>query len=89
MDSLYEIVSNDKYDETTKINISYKKLKLISESGLVAPTIHRYLYPHVKSRFVEITFDNWDVALMLPVQQFKKASKEKVWRDSEKKIYNR
>jgi len=41
---------------------------------------------HVQSRFLEITADEWDIAVMLPVESFAKASTSKVWSDSEDKF---
>jgi hypothetical protein len=40
----------------------------------------------VQSRFVEIPADEWDIAALLPVEQFEKATKHKVWADSRKKF---
>jgi len=86
MDSLYTLATDDRYDEKTKLAISYKITKGISAHKEVAPTIHRYLYEHVKSRFINVYSSEWDIALFLPVAQFKKASQQKVWRDSRAKI---
>jgi hypothetical protein len=35
---------------------------------------------------VEITADEWDIAVMLPVESFAKAKKNKVWSESEDKF---
>jgi hypothetical protein len=40
----------------------------------------------VQSRFLEITADEWDIAVMLPVESFAKAKKNKVWSESEDKF---
>jgi hypothetical protein len=50
------------------------------------PCIKRYLFSHVQSRFLEITADEWDIAVMLPVESFAKAKKNKVWSESEDKF---
>jgi len=80
MDALYDLASNTKYDEGTKLKISYEILKNVSK--IYKPTFKMYLNEHVRSRFLEISSTDWDMALFLPVEKFEKASKSKVWRDS-------
>lgn len=82
MDQLYTTASNDKYDSTTKLRITYDILKGASKFRLFRPCIKRYLFSHVKSRFLFIPAEEWDMALMLPTARFQKASKNTVWRDS-------
>jgi hypothetical protein len=41
---------------------------------------------HVQGQFVEISASEWDIAALLPVEQFEKANKNKVWADSRKKM---
>jgi hypothetical protein len=50
------------------------------------PCIKKYLYKQVKSRFLEITADEWDIAALLPTEYFSGASKNKVFSDSRKKF---
>ena len=82
MDALYELTNNKRYDESTKLRLSYKVLQSASKYKYFAPCIKRYLIDHVRSKFVEITADKWDAALFMPLHRFKKASAEKVWRDA-------
>lgn len=86
MDALYTIASNDKFDEKTKIQASYNTLKGATKFNLFKPTLHKYLNSHVQSRFIEVFSSEWDIALFLPVEAFKKATKAKVWRDSQRKL---
>ncbi len=79
MDALYSTVSNTKYDESTKLQISYDILKKASRFRLFKPTFKHYLAQHVKSRFIEIQPSDWDVALFLPTERFKKEDKGTVW----------
>jgi hypothetical protein len=60
--------SNSKMDETTKLRITYDILARSKRLASAArPCIKRYLYTQVRSQFVEITADEWDKALELPV----------------------
>ena len=82
MDQLKAFANNKKYDETTKLRISYDLLKGFSKIPRARPTVHRYLTAKVNSKFVLINADEWEVALFLPVERFKKASKKKIWAHS-------
>ena len=86
LDKLSTILNNHDYDETTRLRISYDFLKRASKIYEATPCIKRYLSSHVQSRFLEITADEWDIAVMLPVESFAKASASKVWSESEDKF---
>jgi len=82
MDALYDLRTNDAIDENTQLRMSYSLLKGSSRFDLFKPALKRYLNSHVKSRFVEIFANEWDIALMLPIARFEKANQQTVWRDS-------
>ncbi len=65
--------------KNTKLDVSYDR---VGGMGLVKPTLKKYLWNHVRSNFLRIDVDEAAIAVMLPVQQFKKASVGRVWRDS-------
>ncbi len=79
MDALYETVNNTRFDQTTKLQVSYEILKKASRFRLFKPTFKHYLAQHVKSRFVEVQPSDWDIALFLPTEKFKKADTNTVW----------
>jgi hypothetical protein len=83
---LSTILNNDSYDETTRFKISYAYLKSASKIFEAKPCIKRYLTRHVQSRFLEITADEWDIAVMLPVESFAKEKARTVWSESEDKF---
>ena len=82
MDQLKGFATNKNFDETTKLRLTYNMLKGFTKYKRARPTIHRYLSNKVNSRFVLINADEWEVALFLPVERFKKASKQQVWTNS-------
>ena len=84
MDALYDLSSNERYDERTKLRLSYDILKGAAKYKAFKPTFKRYLSSHVRSRFIEINSSEWDIALFLPLESFAKASKGSVWADSRK-----
>ena len=82
MDELKGYANNNKYDETTKLLLTYNMLRGFGKLKRARPTIHRYLDTKVQSQFVRINADEWEVALFLPVERFKKANKKQVWAHS-------
>ena len=82
MDQLKMFANNKKYDETTKLRLSYNMLKGFTKIKRAKPTVHRYLNSKINSKFVLVNADEWDVALFLPVERFKKANKKQVWANS-------
>ena len=83
LDRLVDFSNNTKFDESTRLNVSYQNLKRVR---LIRPTIKRYLAGKVKSRFRRVDADEFTVATLLPVQRFSKASESEVWKDSRKMI---
>lgn len=86
MDALYDLINNDKMNDTTRLKISYDLLNGASRFKWFKPCIHRYLFSHVQSRFLYIDPVNWDKAVMLPLERFRKATKEQVWKNSRRKV---
>lgn len=70
--SLDDIKNNDKYNETTKLNISYEILKRYSSQFKgVNNCIKRYLFAHVRSSFHLVNPKDWEKAVLLPLQNWK------------------
>ena len=86
MDELYSLASNNRYDEKTKLMISYNLLKSASKMKYFKPTFKHYLADHVKSKFIKVDSAEWDIALFLPTSRFKHATTQKVYSDSRKKF---
>ena len=79
MDQLNRYASNERYDKTTRLELSYGILRRF---GRAVPCVKRYLGDHVKSSTVRIDADEWEIAIFLPVERFQKESKKTVWADS-------
>ena len=79
MDQLNDYTTNNKYDETTRLKITYDLLKGF---GRAVPCVKRYLGTNVRSNTVRINSDEWEIAIFLPVERFQKESSRTVWTDS-------
>lgn len=72
---LFKYTNNDKFDRTTRINVSYGILKRFSvqlsgDNGI----LKRYLYGHVRSSFNQVAPGEWIQAASLPLQRWQQNS---------------
>jgi hypothetical protein len=86
MDALYDITNNTRFDESTKLMMTYKILNASSKFKWFKPCVKEYLFSQVQTRFMYIFPSEWDIALFLPLERFVGASKSQVWADSRKLI---
>jgi hypothetical protein len=57
--------------ERSRLRLSYDLISSTKKlASLSRPCIKRYLFTQVRSRFVEVTPDEWETAIALPVQNF-------------------
>ena len=83
MDELYTLVDNRvKNDNKKKLRLSYEILNGAARFKAFRPCIKSYLKSHFRSRFLMIPYDQWDIAMALPLARFQKASQSAVWDDS-------
>lgn len=89
LSDLSSILNNTKYDKTTKFRISYAYLKRTTKilPKEAKPCIKRYLYTHIKSKFLPIYSMDWIWVIYLPYEEFTSqtrasVTKQDVWSDS-------
>jgi hypothetical protein len=66
LDKLMDFVNNDKYDDTTKFNLSYDLLSQSRRYKIIEPCIKRYLTSHIRSSVLYIEPKSWETAIFLP-----------------------
>jgi len=88
-EKLIKLTNNKRYDETTRLRLSYNVIQKFGRFKWAAPCIKRYLTTHIKSDIREVSPENWELAIFLPTESFKKTIKEVVWNDSRKRIQSR
>lgn len=89
MNNLYELTNNKRYDESTRLRLSYDVLNGASKFKHFKPCVKQYLFSHVDARFIYIYPSEWDIAIFLPTERFKKSSKQTVWQHSSAVISGR
>lgn len=82
MDALYTLRTDNRYNESTALKISYQILKRSARYKLFKPCVKHYLNSHIKSRRIKIDPVEWDMALFMPLQRFQKASSSQVYSKS-------
>lgn len=86
--NLSNLVTDDNIDERTKIKVSWQILNSSSKYYAATACVKHYLTEHIRTRFLKINFSDWVTAAMLPIESFRKEQKEKVWRDTKRKLRN-
>jgi len=70
LNRLSSYLSNNNYDATTKLRMSYSLLNSVKKLDIAKVCIKRYLFNHVRSQFIEIQAGEWDKAIELPIEVF-------------------
>jgi hypothetical protein len=78
LSNLKRLANNNKYDDSTKLNISYELLRAhaVQFNGF-ENCVKRYLFAHVRSSFHQVSSSDWDKAVLLPLQRWKVNSNRK------------
>ena len=84
LDKLMSTIKGNDLNERTRLRLRYQLLKSVRKYREFAPCYKRYLFKHVRTRIAQVPADQWDVAIFLPTEHFKGASKTKVWAESKK-----
>jgi hypothetical protein len=82
MDQLYNTLNNTAFDETTRLRITYKLLNGAAKYRWFKPCVKHYLTPYMQSSLIYIEPTEWNLALFVPSEQFRKDNKRNVWQDS-------
>lgn len=68
-------------DDIKRMRVSYEILNATKRYAEFRPMLKRYLFSQVRSKMLMIQPNEWDVAAMLPIQQFRGARTSTVWKD--------
>ena len=84
LDALMDYANNDKYNRSTKMMLSYQLLKGTSNLKEFKPCFKHYLNEHIRSQFLLIEPADWEIAIFLPTESFRKETRSTVWKKSRK-----
>ena len=71
---------------SAKIGNTIPKWNKLAQIPQIAPCVKRYRFDHITRKVIPIEENEQEIAIFLPLERFKKASKSKVWTDSRKRI---
>lgn len=78
MDSLYDLVNNKRYDDSTRLKMSYDILNSAAQFRFFKPCVKHYLNKGLRSRLITIPTEQWDIALFLPMERFQQGKSKPV-----------
>ena len=80
------VVNMPNRDENTKMKLTWRLISNAAKFPEVQPCVKRYLIGHVKSRFLRISPADLEIAIALPLERFKKAENNYIWKKSREMI---
>ena len=69
-----------------KIGNALPKWSKLTKIKQIAPTIKRYRFDHIMKKVVPIEEKEQEIAIFLPLEKFRKASKGAVWAESKRRF---
>lgn len=76
LDALYQYATNEDDDgnitDETRLRITYQILMASAKSSLIKPCVKHYLNRGLRSQFAVVPPSEWEIALFLPLEQFRK-----------------
>jgi hypothetical protein len=84
LDRLMQFATNQRIDDSTRLKYSWSLIGGVSRFKAAEPCIKHYLDDHVRSSYKQIMPHDWATAMMLPVETFVGANKNRVWQDSKR-----
>ena len=85
LDALMDNVTSKKSDDA-KFDLTVRLLASTSKLRYYEPCIKHYLNEKVATKFAEVKAPEWEIATFLPLAQFEKATKQKIYADSRKML---
>ena len=82
LDELMSLAPNNVKDTTRLVKLRYDLLQSVRKYKEFKPCFKHYLGKHVVSQFSRVPMTDWEIAIFLPVEQFKKKSKASIWNES-------
>ncbi len=86
LNNLSGIMTNKKFDHTTRLRLTYNMVRDWSKLKYAKPCIKRYKTKKIRSRVLQIPASDWNAAIYLPFERFRKRNKISVWQDSKTHI---
>ena len=80
------LLNTKNLNENTRLRLTYQVIKNATKFHNALPLIREYKANHIRSRMLEVHPRDWEIALFLPTEQFKKKGKQTIWGITRKEI---
>jgi len=84
-DILRGYATDKRYSQQTRLRMTYSMLKSNKTARAFGPCFKHYLKSHIRTKVVQVPPKEWQTALFLPTDNFQKADRSKVWRDTNRR----
>jgi|GEM_PF-970402 len=78
--ALLKFKTNDRFNKKTKLDFSWKVIMALSQHKYFEHAVHAYRMDHVRSKFVDIPAQSYELVLFLPLARWQKGSKSEAWK---------
>lgn len=87
MDRMYRFLNSDDFNNpnTRLMTLKWNRLERIGSRKYQRSCVRRYINNQVRGKFIKILPAEWDLCLMLPIERFIGASRNKVWTEGRQK----
>jgi len=82
LDELMKLATKKVGNNSRLTKLRYDLLQSTRKYKEFRPCFKTYLTSQVASRMVRVPMTEWEIAVFLPTEQFKKSGKQNVWKDS-------
>jgi len=82
LDELMKLAPSKVKNNSRLTKLRYDLLQSTRKYKEFRPCFKTYLTSQVASRMVRVPMTEWEIAVFLPTEQFKKSGKQNVWKDS-------
>ncbi len=80
------LLNTKNLNENTRLRLTYQVIKNATKFHNALPLIREYKAKYIRSRMLEVHPRDWEIALFLPTEQFKKKGKQTIWGITRKEI---
>ena len=84
LDALMDFASDQNFTIGTRMRLTYKMLKGSTKLRWFKPCFKHYLSSHIQSPLLLIEPADWEIAIFLPTDSFRKVDASSVWGNSRK-----
>ena len=86
LDALLDYASDQRFTIGTKMRLTYNMLKGSTKLKWFKPCFKHYLTNHIQSPLLLIEPADWEIAIFLPTDSFRKVDASSVWGNSRKMV---